>query len=209
MAQAVLELPRTNQAPRIARKWLAESFAAQLDAREQETAKLLVSELVTNAVVHGRGRIELLAALDRERLLVEVSDEGPGLTSGHFHAVAGHGLWIVHAEASRWGIREGTAHIWFELQRCQTASDRSMPGATPDAELAALYRRLAETLQRSAKRAEQHAERERRLEPRQSVRVQLDPCQASARSRRMCPRPLLATDRELFLRPIAGLGAEE
>lgn len=91
IAQAVLELPPTPQAPGIARKWLSESFAAQLEPREQETAKLLVSELVTNAVVHGRGRIELHAELDQDRLLVDVSDEGPGFARTDFHAIAGHG----------------------------------------------------------------------------------------------------------------------
>jgi anti-sigma regulatory factor (Ser/Thr protein kinase) len=120
-ARAVLELPRTAQAPGIARKWLAESFAAQLDPREQDTAKLLVSELVTNAIVHGRGRIELHAELDRDRLLMEVSDEGPGFASADFRAMDGHGLWIVDVEASRWGIREGTADVWVELERYQAA----------------------------------------------------------------------------------------
>jgi anti-sigma regulatory factor (Ser/Thr protein kinase) len=119
--RVVLELPRTRQAPRMARQWLAESFAGRLDAREQETTKLLVSELVTNAVVHGRGRIELRAELDQDRLLVEVIDEGPGFAGADFHALCGHGLWIVGAEASRWGIWEGTANTWFELRRGQAA----------------------------------------------------------------------------------------
>jgi hypothetical protein len=202
-AQAVLALPRTPQAPGIARTWLAESFAPQLDARERDTAKLLVSELVTNAVVHGRGRIELHAELDEDRLLIDVTDEGPGFTRTDLHDIGGHGLWIVDAQASRWGIREGTADVWFELQRYQTdgnassarspiasPAQSSVPSArssrSPDlsgsnshgrrgrAEFAALYRRVTDTLDRSADLAEQHAERERRHGHHQLERVELD-----------------------------------
>jgi anti-sigma regulatory factor (Ser/Thr protein kinase) len=117
----VLEVPRTSQAPGIARRWLAESYAQDLDHHAQETAKLLVSELVTNAVTHGHGRVEIHAQLDRDRLLVAVIDEGPGFTptirERDPDIPGGRGLRIVDAEASRWGIREAAADVWFELPR--------------------------------------------------------------------------------------------
>jgi anti-sigma regulatory factor (Ser/Thr protein kinase) len=117
----VLGLPRANQAPDIARRWVAETFAAELDILQQQKARLLVSELVTNAVIHGRGRIELRARLDQDRLLVRVIDEGPGFTTAlrerDLDTPGGDGLRIVDAEASRWGIREGAADVWFELRR--------------------------------------------------------------------------------------------
>jgi hypothetical protein len=31
--------------------------------------------------------------------------------------VGGWGLSIVDALASRWGVHEGTTHVWFELER--------------------------------------------------------------------------------------------
>jgi hypothetical protein len=31
--------------------------------------------------------------------------------------VGGWGLAIVDAETSRWGIDDGTAHVWFEIER--------------------------------------------------------------------------------------------
>ncbi len=81
----------------------------------------MVSELVTNAVRHGTGRIMLRADLDEDRMLVEVIDEGGGLERAirehDFEAVEGFGLRIVDAESSRWGAHEGTTHVWFELER--------------------------------------------------------------------------------------------
>jgi anti-sigma regulatory factor (Ser/Thr protein kinase) len=84
-----------------------------------ETATLLVSELVTNAVRHGRGRITLRADLDDSRLLVDVFDEGTGIKPGRGNRRldGGRGLMIVDAASSRWGIDEGTAHVWFVLER--------------------------------------------------------------------------------------------
>jgi anti-sigma regulatory factor (Ser/Thr protein kinase) len=51
---------------------------AGLDIDQVDRARLLVSELVSNAVLHGRGIITLRAKLDHDRLLVEVIDEGSG-----------------------------------------------------------------------------------------------------------------------------------
>jgi anti-sigma regulatory factor (Ser/Thr protein kinase) len=62
-------LPRSIEAPGVARRWLVESFAEELDVSAREKARSLVSELVTDAVVHGRGRIVIRVQLDRERLL--------------------------------------------------------------------------------------------------------------------------------------------
>jgi anti-sigma regulatory factor (Ser/Thr protein kinase) len=116
-----LPLPRTADAPRIARRRLVEWLARRLEAAELESAMLLTSELVTNAVVHGHGKIMLRAGLDDDRLLVEVIDDGHGferiVREEDFDSVGGRGLKIVDAEASRWGIHEGTTHVWFELER--------------------------------------------------------------------------------------------
>jgi anti-sigma regulatory factor (Ser/Thr protein kinase) len=88
---------------------------------ELDSGRLLVSELVTNAVVHGAGRIHLTADLDEDRLRVEVGDEGSGLERAargmSFREPRGHGLTIVGALSSRWGIREGTTHVWAEIER--------------------------------------------------------------------------------------------
>jgi anti-sigma regulatory factor (Ser/Thr protein kinase) len=115
------DLPRTREAPALARRSVARWFVGDVEGDELRRAELLVSELVTNAVMHGRGKITLRARLDEDRLLVEVIDQGAGfertLRQRDFDSVGGRGLAIVEAEASRWGIHEGTTHVWFELER--------------------------------------------------------------------------------------------
>lgn len=115
------DLQRTRGAPALARRSLVRWFAGDVEGDELRTAELLVSELVTNAVMHGRGEITLRAHLDEDRLLVEVIDEGGGfertVLNSDFDSIGGRGLAIVDAEASRWGIHEGTTHVWFELER--------------------------------------------------------------------------------------------
>lgn len=80
---------------------------------------LLASELATNALVHGDGQITLRARLGQDHLLVELTDEGPGfervLRRNDFWRIGGWGLGIVDDVASRWGVHEGTTHVWFEL----------------------------------------------------------------------------------------------
>jgi anti-sigma regulatory factor (Ser/Thr protein kinase) len=104
-----------------ARRRIEKLAAGKLEARELRRAKLLVSELVNNAVLHGQGAITLKADLDDDRLHVEVIDEGSGFErevrqSDHEH-LGGRGLSIVEAESSRWGLHEGTTHVWFEIER--------------------------------------------------------------------------------------------
>ncbi len=115
------ELPRGPHAPARARRLIAELGASVLDRDELNRARLAVSELVTNAVVHGRGVISLRASLDRDRLLVEVIDEGSGFArvvhERSFDDLGGRGLDIVDSETSRWGLYEGTTHVWFEIER--------------------------------------------------------------------------------------------
>lgn len=115
------DLPRTRGAPALARRSLSRWLGDDVERDQLRTAELLVSELVTNAVMHGRGQITLRAQLDEDRVLVEVIDEGGGfertVRKEDFDAVGGRGLTIVDAEASRWGIHEGTTHVWFELER--------------------------------------------------------------------------------------------
>ncbi len=115
------ELPRSHEAPWVARSSLAAWLGVELEADELHNAKLLASELVTNAVLHGKGRITFRVDLNDDRVLVEVIDEGAGFEHrarrSEFEDLHGRGLAIVESESSRWGIHEGTTHVWFELER--------------------------------------------------------------------------------------------
>lgn len=118
------ELAPSHDAPRIARRWLTESLVPMLAAnRVLATAKLLVSELVTNAVTHGRGQITVTAQLSERRLFVEVEDQGDGFECAprkrelQTAGAGGWGLTVVDAESSRWGTSRGSSRVWFELDR--------------------------------------------------------------------------------------------
>jgi anti-sigma regulatory factor (Ser/Thr protein kinase) len=121
-ARLELELPRSPESPGISRRWLQERFAAKLDDCWLTIAKLLISELVTNAVVHGRGRIEVRAWSEGDHVHVEVTDQGTrfvwALPTRVLDGRGGLGLVIVDAEAARWGIgEEATTRVWFDLPR--------------------------------------------------------------------------------------------
>jgi anti-sigma regulatory factor (Ser/Thr protein kinase) len=92
------------------------------DVSEQafENARLLVSELVANAVEHVReeGDIELRVALSDGVLRVEVLDPGPGFspTPRQPGPDRGWGLHFTDRLAARWAAdREDRARVWFEL----------------------------------------------------------------------------------------------
>ncbi|GAA1780605.1 hypothetical protein GCM10009795_028600 [Nocardioides hankookensis] len=106
---------------------------ARIVSETIETALLLVSELVTNAVVHGGGRPALDIDVRPDLMHVSVSDNAPGtphvahepVTSEH-----GRGLFLVETLASRWGVQPSDGNnktVWFELDRVP----RTPPGLRP------------------------------------------------------------------------------
>lgn len=96
---------------------------AQLDSAsddDREQAALLVSELVTNAVVHGDGDIRVTADVAKDRARFTVSDDGPHrplLSRPDRDAAGGRGLLIVDRLASAWGVEPegGGKCVWFVL----------------------------------------------------------------------------------------------
>jgi anti-sigma regulatory factor (Ser/Thr protein kinase) len=73
-----------------------------------DTALLVVTELVTNAVRHGGSRVTLAVTLAEGRLLLEVADEAPGrptVRDPGWESTGGRGLLLVQAVSTRWGVR--------------------------------------------------------------------------------------------------------
>ena len=126
-----LRLPRGTTAAQVARRAVHDSFAGRLEPPRIQDLALLVTELVTNAVAHGRGAIVLRVRLEGERIVGEVVDEGEGFEQEVRvrgpEDVGGRGLLIVDALSSRWGIHEGTTHVWFELARADAPAQRTDP----------------------------------------------------------------------------------
>ena len=83
--------------------------------------QLVVSELVTNALVHGprQGiRVEL-ELRGRDDVRGEVVDEG-AVGAPEDRAIdddpASLGLRVVEGVTTSWGVHAGSTHVWFELR---------------------------------------------------------------------------------------------
>jgi anti-sigma regulatory factor (Ser/Thr protein kinase) len=102
---------------------VCEAIGAELQERDMETLRLLVSEVVTNAVLHGGHAqpVELSAHWNSE-VRVTVCDRGSGFTphprTGPLDEPGGFGLYLVGRLADRWGVDtdDGTT-VWFVLRR--------------------------------------------------------------------------------------------
>jgi len=114
-----VRLPRAPTAAGSARHVVKKHFNDLLADETLDDALLVVSELVTNALRHGDGDIELRVAFDGQRLRGEVTDQGIRFTQPlREHAsgqIGGHGLHLVGCIADSWGRGEGSTHVWFEI----------------------------------------------------------------------------------------------
>jgi anti-sigma regulatory factor (Ser/Thr protein kinase) len=130
MGALSLNLRRERSAPGAARQAIEHRFAELGPARLADLA-LVVSELVSNAVVHGRGTITLKLQHDGHAVRGEVIDQGGGFEQHVRDSgpddFGGRGLLIVEALSSRWGIHEGTTHVWFELHAPGTSPGMAEP----------------------------------------------------------------------------------
>jgi anti-sigma regulatory factor (Ser/Thr protein kinase) len=113
-----LNLPRDASAVAFARLELRR-LGDELPAGRQADLQLVVTELVTNALVHGRGAIRLEVQVAARRVRGEVADEGGGfayeLRARGPESASGRGLQIVAALTSEWGVHDGRSIVWFEI----------------------------------------------------------------------------------------------
>ncbi|MGW5336604.1 ATP-binding protein [Streptomyces bauhiniae] len=117
--------PRSRASVAKARSFAA-SFADDTGLKEQsDDLILIVSELVTNAVLHGKtgsGRqVAVTVDYNETRVRVEVRDAGEGTprkrAAARLLAVSGRGLEIVDTLSSSWGVIEHVVGktVWAEL----------------------------------------------------------------------------------------------
>jgi len=119
-----LQLPHTPESVRRARR----TITAFLDPSDVPGAVvddlvLLVSELVTNAVVHAGSPAAVRLDADVERIKVAVADRdatrAPTMADPDPASSSGRGVRLVDRLATRWGVEphsEGKV-VWFELPR--------------------------------------------------------------------------------------------
>ena len=123
-------LPASPEAASVARHALDDLGDAVPDARLRDV-RLLVSEVVTNAVRHANlaagDAIELVVELKRRTLRVEVHDPGggfvPSAPAPDPTRPSGWGLYLVAELADRWGVdSDEETLVWFELDRRAAAA---------------------------------------------------------------------------------------
>lgn len=121
--QSVLHLPAQLSSAREAREFARAALAEWGASEILDDTLLVVSEMVTNAVVHARSNCAVRLSVSPLSLRVEVIDHGagtpdplpPSLTQAH-----GRGLHLIDALSAAWGVEPETGGgkmVWAELMR--------------------------------------------------------------------------------------------
>lgn len=122
-------LPATKSAPMLARIALDDAIPPPELKERFEDARLAISEIVTNALLHGGLRpedtIRLVIAADDDLVRAEVEQVSSARDAQPIaHRLddserpGGFGLHIVEATADEWGVDPGPpGHVWFEFRR--------------------------------------------------------------------------------------------
>lgn len=126
-ATAVVDLPSEQRSVPVGREFAAATVDTwdYPDGQTRDTVELLTSELLTNAVRHGRGGAVTLRLLCfHDRVTVEVTDfstRGPRMRRAGVEDESGRGLMLVQALAQTWGTRpsSGGKTVWCTVSPAQ------------------------------------------------------------------------------------------
>ncbi|MGH9225916.1 MAG: response regulator [Acidimicrobiales bacterium] len=121
--QAATQFEGDLSSARAARQFVTDALAGWGLEALADTVALLVSEVVTNAVVHARSVVDVEVHLTPDAARVEISDSAPGepvVRAARGYDESGRGMAIVESLARAWGVRSrrgGGKTIWFEVDR--------------------------------------------------------------------------------------------
>jgi anti-sigma regulatory factor (Ser/Thr protein kinase) len=118
-----MRLPSSDQAPRIARHFVLERLPSDASAHLRQAAALVVTELASNAVVHGGSSIEVRMTRRAHQVRISVLDARPVeafTVPDHIAGDAEHGrgLVMVRALSLRFGALptvSGGKMVWSLL----------------------------------------------------------------------------------------------
>jgi len=113
--------PASTSSIALARNAVSDRLAGVAAATVVDDVRLMVSELVTNAIVHARSACTVTLRIDDAGIRVEIGDGCPQAPTirrpapGEPH---GRGLLIIESLADRWGVDTGDTGktVWFELR---------------------------------------------------------------------------------------------
>ena len=112
---------RVPEAVRHARRFTKRTLRSWGVDDEVDAVLLVVSELVTNALVHTGGQVRLDLTLINHRLRIAVADNSPRSpfkpTSIGWEATGGRGILLVEAMSAAWGTVpvSGGKQVWSEI----------------------------------------------------------------------------------------------
>jgi len=129
--RALYKIYPQPEGPAQARRIIAEELASRLPERILDEVKLMVSELVTNGIVHG-------APADDDPLMLDLVVNGHARDQGHVWCrvldhgrgfanrvrpeapCGGWGLQVVEQLSDRWGMQSSPqrTEVWFERVCC-------------------------------------------------------------------------------------------
>jgi anti-sigma regulatory factor (Ser/Thr protein kinase) len=116
----VLDLPPTTDSVPVARRFVRSRLVE--GATDVDTATLLVSEVVTNAILHARTTVTVTVEVAGDVVRITVRDGSPVQPRIHsFSATSatGRGLRLLDRLAKRWGVDAdpltGGKTVWFEV----------------------------------------------------------------------------------------------
>ena len=126
-----MRIPGGDDAPTRARRWVRSQLDGNVPAATASDAALLVSELVTNSVVHAnvgpRRALTVEVTMLDDRLRIGVTDPGsrlkPRILPPDPQTPGGLGLLLVDELCETWGVRQdlGPTCVWCELPLDQSA----------------------------------------------------------------------------------------
>ncbi len=124
----VLTLSPDPTSVKVARTFVHDTcLAAGVAATHCDTAVLLTSEVVTNAILHGRSDARVRMAVVDGRIAVLVGDDNsrhPAPVITDDHALDGRGLAILDLLADEWGVRDDDygKTVWFVLAHTEAVT---------------------------------------------------------------------------------------
>lgn len=125
-ARAEIVLPRTTTSPSRARAFARSAECSEHATEVLSDSLLLISELVTNSVLHGGAPIVLAVECDGDSVRVSVRDGSPvppELATRGPDAEDGRGIALVELLSDAWGVapvsdEHGVGkEVWFTLRR--------------------------------------------------------------------------------------------
>ena len=129
----MLELPPEPESPTRARRFARAQLADALPSDAVESVALLVTELVTNAVVHARTPLRVVVEPASDSVRIEVEDGSlrePVLRDRRVDEISGRGLQLVDVIADEWGVEttETGKRVWCVVSLASDEGPASSAG---------------------------------------------------------------------------------